>query len=67
MDYKSQMKKIKYDTVKFNFQKRLENLFNINDLSTINDNVAIFKRENDQKTSYHKLYYNFYSSLQLQK
>jgi ectoine hydroxylase-related dioxygenase (phytanoyl-CoA dioxygenase family) len=59
MDYEPKMKKIEYDTVKFDFQKRLKNLFSIGDLSSINDNVAVFKRENDQNTSYHKLYYEW--------
>ena len=53
------MKKINYNTHKFNFQNLIQKLFKVNDLSTINDNVDIFKRENDQSTSYHRLFYEW--------
>jgi len=53
------MKKIKYDTKIFNFQNQIQKLFLVDDLSTINENVEVFKRENDQSTSYHRIFYKW--------
>lgn len=53
------MKKITYDTKKFTFKQRLEEIFQINELSNLNDNVEVFTREKDQSTEYHKMFYNW--------
>ena len=53
------MKKTAYSTAKYDFQNRLEKLFGIKDLSGINEKFDVFKRENDQSTPYHKLYYEW--------
>lgn len=50
---------IKFNTNKFPFREKLEALFNVTDLSSINDQVEIFKRETDQSTNYHKIYYDW--------
>ena len=54
------MKYIKYDIDKYNFKTLLKDLFKVKSLSSINDNVEVFKRENDQNTNYHKLYYDWF-------
>ena len=59
------MQQIQYNTKKYNFQQRLCKLFNIDDLCKINDDVAVFKRENDQKTFYHKLYYKWIREIKI--
>ena len=53
------MKKINYDTGKFNFRERIEDLFGIKDLSAINEQYEVFKRVNDQSTGYHKIFYDW--------
>jgi ectoine hydroxylase-related dioxygenase (phytanoyl-CoA dioxygenase family) len=53
------MNKITYNTHQFPFAFKLQHLFNIEDLSSINDNVEVFNREKDQNTPYHKLYYEW--------
>jgi len=53
------MKKIKYDTKIFDFQNQVQKLFLVDDLSDIDENVEVFKRENDQSTSYHKMFYKW--------
>lgn len=53
------MNKINYSTKLFPFKKNLEKLFNIKDLSSLNDNIEVFSREKDQSTKYHKLYYEW--------
>jgi hypothetical protein len=53
------MVKIKYNTEEFDFQKRLENLFSVNDLASIKSNYELFERANDQSTNYHSIYYNW--------
>lgn len=50
---------IKFNTNKFPFREKLEVLFNVTDLSSIDDQVEIFKRETDQSTNYHKIYYDW--------
>jgi len=53
------MKKINYNTQQFPFAERLQLLFDVEDLSSINDNVEIFSREKDQSTKWHQLYYKW--------
>jgi len=53
------MNKIQYNTRLFPFAEKLQQLFKINDLSSINDNVEVFSREKDQSTKWHKLYYEW--------
>jgi len=53
------MKKINYDIQKFPFKEKIETLFNINELSLLNDNVEVFTREKDQSTNWHKLFYQW--------
>ncbi len=53
------MKKFEYDTNIFNFYPRIKKLFQVDNLSMINENVEVFKRETDQSTSYHKLFYKW--------
>ena len=53
------MKKISYDTSKFPFCEKLEQVFNIKDLSTINHEIELLSREKDQSTFYHKMYYEW--------
>ena len=53
------MKKINYDIQKFPFKEKIETLFNINELSLLNDNVEVFTREKDQSTNWHKLFYEY--------
>lgn len=53
------MKKIKYSIVNYPFKKMLERIFVEEELSSLNDNVEVFKRENDQSTRFHKLYYEW--------
>jgi hypothetical protein len=53
------MKKFNYDTDKYNFKSKLEKIFDIEELASLNDDIKIFTRENDQKTHWHKLYYEW--------
>jgi ectoine hydroxylase-related dioxygenase (phytanoyl-CoA dioxygenase family) len=53
------MKKINYNIEQFPFAENLQQLFNINDLSILNDDVEVFTREKDQSTSWHKLFYEW--------
>jgi len=53
------MKKNNYNPTQFPFANKLQQLFNIEDLSSINDNVEVFSREKDQSTIYHKIYYEW--------
>jgi ectoine hydroxylase-related dioxygenase (phytanoyl-CoA dioxygenase family) len=53
------MKKINYNTKQFPFADKLQQLFKIENLSTINDAVEVFSREKDQSTIYHKMYYEW--------
>jgi ectoine hydroxylase-related dioxygenase (phytanoyl-CoA dioxygenase family) len=53
------MKKISYNKEYFLFKEKLEQLFSINNLSALNDNIEVFSREQDQSTKYHKLYYDW--------
>lgn len=53
------MIKVGYSIEIFPFAELLENLFKVQDLSLINDEVEVFKRENDQSTKYHKIFYEW--------
>jgi ectoine hydroxylase-related dioxygenase (phytanoyl-CoA dioxygenase family) len=51
------MNKYTYDTDYYKFLDLLRSTFNIYHLDKINENREVFKREEDQSTKYHKLYY----------
>ena len=53
------MIKISYNTQVFPFVENLSQVFGVEDLSSINDNVEVFSREKDQSTIYHKKYYDW--------
>jgi len=53
------MKKVIYDIISFPFKSKLENIFQISNLSDLNDDIEIFTREKDQSTNWHKLFYNW--------
>jgi len=53
------MKKIQYDTNVYNFKQQLEKLFNVEELENINEQHDLFKRENDQNTAYHTIFYKW--------
>lgn len=53
------MRKIKYDTNIYTFREQLQNIFCVDDLTSLNDNVKVFTREEDQSTNWHKLYYSW--------
>jgi len=53
------MNKISYNQNQFPFKEKLEQLFEVDNLSTLNDNIEILSREKDQSTKYHKLYYDW--------
>lgn len=48
-----------YDVNRFPFKHEIENLFEVDDLSSLNEEVPLFKRETDQSTQYHKLFYDW--------
>ena len=57
------MKKINYSTKEYPFSDIIGNILNTNDLSKIHEEFhfkgyKVFKKEEDQGTKYHKLYYN---------
>lgn len=53
------MKKINYNVNQFSFKDKLETIFQISNLSSLNDNIEVFTREKDQSTNWHKLFYNW--------
>jgi ectoine hydroxylase-related dioxygenase (phytanoyl-CoA dioxygenase family) len=53
------MKKINYNLTQFPFKQKLEELFQINELSSLNDDIEVFTREKDQSTNWHKLFYEY--------
>ena len=53
------MRKINYNINVFSFKHKLEELFQINELSSLNDNIEVFTREKDQSTNWHKLFYEY--------
>ncbi len=57
------MKKITYDTYKFQFKKELEKIFDINNFEKAHQfqddkDKPVVTRETDQKTDFHKMYYS---------
>jgi len=53
------MLKIEYDKQRFPIREKFESIFKIDDLSSISDSVEVFRRENDQDTKWHKIYYEW--------
>jgi hypothetical protein len=53
------MYKILFNTQQFPFADHLQQLFDVKDLASINDNVEVFSREKDQSTKWHQLYYTW--------
>lgn len=53
------MNKINYNQIQFPFKEKLENLFQVGNLETLNDSIEVLSREKDQSTKYHTLYYNW--------
>jgi len=53
------MERFKFNPGVFNFQNELRNLFDVYHLDKINEFQKVFKREEDQSTKYHKLYYEW--------
>ena len=51
--------KLSYDTNTFDFATKLEKVFEVNNLSDITSNIDVLKRENDQGTTHHKLFYQW--------
>jgi hypothetical protein len=60
------MIKHKYDTNGYPFLETLKEIFGIEDLSLAHQthNFDLLKRENDQKTPFHKLYYDNFERIQ---
>lgn len=46
-----------YDTNKFDFANRLSKAFGVDSLEDITSNIEVLKRENDQSTTHHKMFY----------
>lgn len=53
------MLKSNYDIIRYNFKEKLEKLFAISDLSILNEVHPIFKRETDQSSSFHRVFYEW--------
>lgn len=53
------MHKYTYDTNKFPFAANLAEVFNIANIADINSDIDVLKRENDQSTEHHKLFYKW--------
>lgn len=53
------MKKITYDIIQFPFKQKLQNLFGMDELQTMNEDIPLLQRENDQSTKYHSLFYEW--------
>jgi len=53
------LQKISYNTNKFNFAELLCKEFGVSDLSEINSSIPILKRETDQGTLHHKVFYKW--------
>ena len=47
-----------YDVSKYNFANELAKIFNVQNLANISSDIEIFKRESDQSTIHHKLFYD---------
>ena len=50
------MNKINYDRNRFPFKEKLQHLFEVDNLQTLNDSIEVLSREKDQSTKYHKMY-----------
>ena len=59
MVYFYNMKKTTYNVNKFPFKEQLQNIFDISNLSLLNENIKVLSREKDQSTKYHKLFYKW--------
>lgn len=55
-----------YDTNKFNFKEIICNIFDVNDLSFINEDISLIERKSDQSTLHHKIYYEWTHTKQFQ-
>jgi ectoine hydroxylase-related dioxygenase (phytanoyl-CoA dioxygenase family) len=53
------MKKVNYNMLMFPFKLKLEEIFQVKELSDLNDNIEVFTREKDQSTNWHKLFYEW--------
>lgn len=53
------MKKVSYNIERFPFKENIQKLFDVEDLSLLNDNIEVFTREKDQSTNWHKLFYDW--------
>jgi hypothetical protein len=53
------MIKFSYDTSTYKFREKICEIFSIDDLNNINEDIEVIRRENDQKTKYHKIYYDW--------
>lgn len=53
------MQKIVYNTQEFPFKDKLCNFFGVDNLSTLNENIDLLTRINDQKTQWHPIYYSW--------
>jgi hypothetical protein len=51
------MKKITYNIDEFNFKQLIQNKFKIHDLENLTNDIELIKRETDQSTRYHKMFY----------
>jgi hypothetical protein len=48
-----------YDVSKYNFANELAKIFNVQNLANISSDIEILKRESDQSTIHHKLFYEW--------
>lgn len=53
------MFKLQYDVTRYDFKEKLENLFATSNLSTLNEEHPVFKRETDQSSSFHRIFYEW--------
>ena len=56
-----------YDISKYNFANELAKIFNVQNLANISSDIEILKRESDQSTIHHKLFYEWMTSAFLDK
>jgi hypothetical protein len=60
------MEKIKYVKNQYKFKELVESTFDVEDLQNINLDIDIVKRENDQNTKFHRLFYELARQLDFQ-
>ena len=53
------LNKKSFDTTKYIFSESLADIFDTNNLSDLNNDIELLKRENDQNTKHHKLFYQW--------